>query len=68
MKITKGVILMVEHDLIMNVILADCPEEERTAMAMYIAGVNDMAQAVIEAMEGERNDHGNNESIRKRAQ
>lgn len=58
MKITKGVILMVEHDLLVSQILSDCPEENRAAMEMYIAGVNDMAQAVIEAMEGERNDHG----------
>ena len=57
MKITKGVILMVEHDLIMSQILSDCPEEDRAAMAMYIAGVNDMAQAVIEAMEEERRDN-----------
>lgn len=58
MKITKGVILMVEHDLLVSQLLSNCPEEDRAAMTMYIAGVNDMAQAVIEAMEGERNDHG----------
>lgn len=68
MKITEGVILKVEHDLLVSQILSDCPDEDRAAMAMYIAGVNDMAQAVIEAMEGEKNDHGSNESIRKRAQ
>lgn len=50
MKITEGVILKVEHDLLKNQILSDCPEEDRAAMAMYVAGVNDMAQAVIEAM------------------
>lgn len=54
MKITEGVILKVEHDLLVSKILSHCPEEDRAAMAMYIAGVNDMAQAVIEAMEGER--------------
>lgn len=50
MKITEGVILKVEHDLLVSQILFDCPEEERAAMTMYIAGVNDMAQAVIEVM------------------
>lgn len=52
MRITEGVILKVEHDLLVSQLLAGCPEEERAAMAMYIAGVNDMAQAVIEAMQG----------------
>lgn len=50
MKITEGVILKVEHDLLVSQILSDCPEEDRAAMAMYIAGINDMAQAVIEVM------------------
>lgn len=50
MKITEGVILKVEHDLLVSKILSDCPEEERAAMAMCIAGVNDMAQALIEVM------------------
>lgn len=68
MKITKGVILMVEHDLLDRLCLADYPKDEMALMTMYVAGINDMAKAVIEVMEGERNDHGNNESIRKRAQ
>ena len=58
MRITEGVILKVEHDLLVSQLLEGCPEEERAAMAMYVAGVNAMAQAVIEAMQGERNDHG----------
>ena len=58
MRITEGVILKVEHDLLVSQLLSGCPEEERAAMAMYIAGVNDMAQAVIEAMEGERKKDG----------
>ena len=58
MKITEGVILKVEHDLLVSQLLAGCPEEERAAMAMYVAGVNAMAQAVIEAMKGERKNNG----------
>lgn len=58
MRITEGVILKVEHDLLVSQLLAGCPEEERAAMAMYVAGVNAMAQAVIEAMEGERKKDG----------
>ena len=60
MKITEGVILKVEHDLLDRLCLADYPKDEMALMVMYVAGVNDMAQAVIEAMQGERNDHGSN--------
>ena len=50
MRITEGVILKVEHDLIADLMLAGCSKEGLEDSAMYIAGVNDMAQAVIEAM------------------
>lgn len=68
MRITEGVILKVEHDLINGLLILEFPKDDDGTIAAYVAGVNDMAQAVIEAIEGERNDHGSNESIRKRAQ
>lgn len=59
MRITEGVILKVEHDLLDRLCLADYPKDEMALMTMYVAGVNAMAQAVIEAMEGERRGNGN---------
>lgn len=50
MRITEGLILKVEHDMLRDMLLIGGSEEERAEMAMYVAGVNDMAQAIIEAM------------------
>lgn len=50
MKITEGVILKVEHDLLDRLCLTDYPKDEMALMTMYVAGVNTMAQAVIEVM------------------
>ena len=50
MKVNEHNVLMVQHDIIRNSLIWDCPKEDREALLMYIAGVNDMAQAVIEAM------------------
>ena len=50
MRITEGVILKVEHDLINGLVILDWPKDDDGTMAAYVAGVNDMAQAIIEAM------------------
>lgn len=50
MKITEGVIMKVEHDLLDRLCLTDYPKDEMALMTMYVAGVNAMAQALIEVM------------------
>lgn len=50
MKFTEDNVLIMEHKLIQDQIIMDCPQELREGLLAYIAGVNDMAQAVIEAM------------------
>lgn len=50
MKLTEDNVLRVEHKLIQDQIIMDCPDEMKSDLLAYIAGVNDMAQAVIEAM------------------
>lgn len=50
MKFTEDNVLRVEHQTITDLCLWDAPEEERQALLMYIAGVHDMAQNIIDAM------------------
>ena len=50
MKFTEDNILRVEHKLIQDQIIMDCPKELGQDLLAYIAGVNDMAQSIIEAM------------------
>ena len=51
MKICENNVLKVQHDLILKSLIWECPKEDREALLMYIAGVNDMAQATIEAIQ-----------------
>lgn len=51
MKVNEHNVLMVQHDILRNSLIWECPKEDREALLMYIAGVNDMAQAVIEAIQ-----------------
>lgn len=50
MKFTEDNVLRVEHKLIQDQIIMDCPKELTEGLLAYIAGVNDMAQCIIEAM------------------
>ena len=50
MKFTEDNVLRVEHKLIQDQIIMDCPKELKEDLLEYIAGVNDMAQSIIEAM------------------
>ena len=50
MKFTEDNVLRVEHTLISNQIIWECPKDDCEKLLMYIAGVNDMANEVIEAM------------------
>lgn len=50
MKFTEDNVLRVEHKLIQDQIIMDCPKELKEDLLAYIAGVNDMAQSIIEAM------------------
>ena len=50
MKFTEDNVLRVEHKLIQDQLIWDCHKDDREALLMYIAGVNDMAQSIIEAM------------------
>lgn len=50
MKFTEDNVLRVEHTLISNQLIWECPKEDCEKLLMYIAGVNDMANEVIEAM------------------
>ena len=50
MKFTEDNVLRVQHKLIQDQIIMDCPKELKEEMLAYIAGVNDMAQSIIEAM------------------
>ena len=56
MKLTEANVYKLEHDLIqeMNVFTAVGDEEARD-LTMWIAGVNAMAQAVIEALKEVKN-------------
>ena len=56
MKLTDAMVYKLEHDLInsMDVFTANGDQEARD-LTMWIAGVNAMAQAVIEAMEAVNN-------------
>ena len=49
-KFTEDNVLRVQHKLIQDQIIMDCPKELKEDMLAYIAGVNDMAQSIIEAM------------------
>lgn len=51
MKFTEENVLKVEHLLISDLVIWEVPDDEKANVAMYIAGVHDMAQALIEAME-----------------
>lgn len=50
MKFTEDNVLRVEHKLIQDQIIMDCPKELKEDLLAYIAGVSDMAQSIIEAM------------------
>ena len=50
MKFTEDNVLRVEHELIQGQIIMECPKELKEDLLAYIAGVSDMAQAIIEAM------------------
>ena len=50
MKFTEDNVLRVEHKLIQDQIIMDCPKELKEDLLAYIAGGNDMAQSIIEAM------------------
>lgn len=56
MKLTESIVHKLEHNLIrdMDVFTASGDEEARD-LTMFIAGVNAMAQAVIEAMREVKN-------------
>ena len=50
MKFTEDNVLRIEHKLIKEQLIMECPEECKADLLAYIAGVNDMAQSIIEAM------------------
>ena len=50
MKFTEDNVLRVEHRLIKEQLIMECPEECKADLLAYIAGVNDMAQSIIEGM------------------
>ena len=50
MKFTEDNALRVEHRLIKEQLIMECPEECKADLLAYIAGVNDMAQSCIDAM------------------
>ena len=50
MKFIEDNVLRVEHKLIQDQIIMECPKELWQDLLAYIAGVNDMAQSIIEAM------------------
>lgn len=50
MKFTEDNVLRVQHKLIQDQIIMDCPKELKEDLLAYIAGVNDMAEDVIAAM------------------
>ena len=51
MKVNEYNVLKLQHDILRNSLIWECPKEDREALLMHIAGVNDMAQAVIEAIQ-----------------
>lgn len=50
MKFTEDNVLRVEHRLIKEQLIMECPDECKKELLAYIAGVNDMAEDVIAAM------------------
>lgn len=50
MKFTADNVLRVEHRLIKEQLIMECPDECKKDLLAYIAGVNDMAEDVIAAM------------------
>jgi hypothetical protein len=50
MKFTEDNVLRVEHRLIKEQLIMECPVESKADLLAYIAGVNDMAEYVIDAM------------------
>lgn len=50
MKFTEDNVLRVEHNLIKEQMIMECPDECKADLLAYIAGVNDMAEDVIAAM------------------
>jgi hypothetical protein len=50
MKFTEDNVLRVEHRLIKEQLIMECPDECKKELLAYIAGVNDMAEDVIDAM------------------
>ena len=55
MKLTDAMVYKLEHDILMDFDLWDLPGEQARYTIMYIAGVRDMAQAVIDAMQEVKN-------------
>lgn len=50
MKFTADSVLWLEHKLIQEQLIMECPEECKADLLAYIAGVNDMADDIINAM------------------
>lgn len=50
MKFTEDNVLRVEHRLIKEQLIMECPDECKADLLAYIAGVNDMTEEVIAAM------------------
>jgi hypothetical protein len=56
MKLTDANVYLIEHNLIQNLDVFVVGEDRHARdLAMYVAGVNDMAQAVVEALKEVKN-------------
>lgn len=56
MKLSDAIVYKLEHNLIQEMdVFSVSGDEEARDLTMWIAGVNDMAQAVVEAMQEVRN-------------
>ena len=53
MKFTEDSVRWLEHRLIQEQLIMECPEECKADLLAYIAGANDMAQYIIDAMQAE---------------
>lgn len=50
MKLTDADVYLIEHKILLDFDLWDLPERQARDTVMYIAGVRDMEQAVVEAL------------------
>ena len=53
MKFTADSVRWLEHKLIQDQLIMDCPEGSKADLLAYIAGANDMAQYIIDVMQAE---------------